>query len=389
MNPAAAKIAREIAARPQQRLTFAEFMDLALYDPECGYYSSGRVAIGGAGGDFFTSASLGPDFGELLAEQFAQLWELLGTPEPFTLLEMGAGTGALAADILGYSQRQLPAFFAALHYTIVERSPMLRQRQQERLAPWCQACEIRWLDWSEIAADSLLGCAFANELIDALPVHLVEVVGDRLQEIYVACREDQFVEVRDALSTPELAAYFPEFGLDIPGATYPQGYRTEVNLAARRWLATVASKLQRGYLLTIDYGYPAAKYYHPQRSRGTLQCYSRHRRHSDPYTTVGECDITAHINFTDLERYGAPLGLEPVGFTQQGLFLMALGLGDRLANLAATCADPGELLRRRDALHQAIDPSGLGNFGVLLQGKNLPAASREALPRGWQEPPWP
>ena len=389
MTPTETKITRAIAARPERRLTFAEFMEIALYDPECGYYSSGRVAIGGAGGDFFTSASLGPDLGELLAAQFAQFWELLGAPQPFTLLEMGAGTGALAEDILRYSQSQFPAFFAALRYAIVEKSPILRDRQQERLAPWHESRALVWQDWSEISNDSLVGCAFANELVDALPVHLVEVASGRLQEIYVARQDDRFIEVRDELSTPELARYFQDLDLDFPSAAHPEGYRTEVNLAARAWLETVASKLQRGYLLSIDYGYPAAKYYHPQRSQGTLQCYYQHRRSNNPYEAPGERDITARVNFTDLELYGQRLGLKRLGFTQQGLFLMALGLGDRLANLAATCGDPGTLFRRRDALHQLIDPMGLGGFGVLLQGKNLPPDQATTIPRGFCEPGWP
>ncbi|MEO0949379.1 MAG: SAM-dependent methyltransferase, partial [Cyanobacteria bacterium J06641_5] len=223
-------------------------------------------------------------------------------------------------------------------------------------------------------------------LVDALPVHLVELVGDRLQEIYVAYRGDNFVEIRDEPSTPKLAEYFSDLGIELPGAAYPEGYRTEVNLAARTWLETVDRKLQQGYLLTIDYGYPAAKYYHPQRYQGTLQCYYQHRRHNDPYLAVGEQDLTAHVNFTDLELQGNRLGLTHLGFTRQGLFLMALGLGDRLATLAQTCKNPAELFQRRDALHQLIDPMGLGGFGVLLQGKNLTLNPAECLPRGFVEP---
>ncbi len=386
MTPAAAKIAREIATRPQQRLTFAEFMALALYDRECGYYATGRAAIGGAGGDFFTSASLGPDLGELLAVQFAQLWEILGAPQPFTLLEMGAGTGALAADILRYCQQVYPELYGALEYRIVEKSPVLGARQQEALAPWRAAHKITWTDWPEIAAGSLVGCAFSNELIDALPVHLIEVSSGCLQEIYVTCRDDTFVEIRDEPSTPELATYWQPFGLDLLGGAYPEGYRSEVNLAARTWLATVASKLRQGYLLSIDYGYPAAKYYHPQRARGTLQCYWQHRRHDDPYKAPGEQDITAHVNFTDLEYWGNRVGLDRLGFTQQGLFLMALGLGDRWASLTQACPDPATLLGRRDALHQLVEPTGLGGFGTLLQGKNLTPAQQAVIPQGFCEP---
>ena len=378
-------IINAIASHPQQRATFAEFMELALYHPECGYYSAGNVAIGGEGGDFFTSASLGADLGELLAEQFVEFWEILGKPRPFTLLEMGAGTGAIAGDILHHCQQDHADFFASLEYIIVEKSAALQARQQEHLAPWRDE-KITWKNWPEIADNSILGCAFSNELVDALPVHLVELVGDRLQEIYVTYQDGRFVELRGELSTPALTEYFQAFGIEFPSVAYPEGYRTEVNLAAYGWLATVARKLQQGYLLTIDYGYSAAKYYHPQRHQGTLQCHDRHRRHADPYLAVGAQDITAHVNFTALELHGDRLGLNRLGFTRQGLFLMALGLGDRLATLAQDCKNPAELFRRRDALHQLIDPMGLGGFGVLLQGKKLTAKQLERLPRGFIEP---
>jgi SAM-dependent MidA family methyltransferase len=148
-----------------------------------------------------------------------------------------------------------------------------------------------------------------------------------------------------------------------------------VNLVALDWIATVAEKLDRGYVLTIDYGYPAQRYYQPSRSQGTLQCYYQHSHHNDPYIYVGDQDITAHVDFTALQRYGEQCGLETVGFTQQGLFLMALGLGERFTQLTQTEATSSEdlhdRLRHRDALHQLINPMGLGGFGVLIQSRGF------------------
>ncbi len=162
---------------------------------------------------------------------------------------------------------------------------------------------------------------------------------------------------------------------------YPECYRTEVNLAALDWIETVAKRLRRGFLLTIDYGYSAERYYLPSRHQGTLQCYYRHRYHDDPYVYIGHQDITAHANFTALERQGELCGLRKLGFTQQGLFLMALGLGDRIAALSsrhdprgqaiAQAQDVMTIMQRREVLHQLINPSGLGGFGVLVQSKGL------------------
>ena len=173
---------------------------------------------------------------------------------------------------------------------------------------------------------------------------------------------------------------------------YPEGYRTEVNLAALDWLETVSDRLQRGYVVTIDYGYPASRYYAPARSQGTLQCYYQHQHHGDPYIHVGQQDLTAHVNFTALERQGDRCGLQNLGFTQQGLFLMALGLGDRLTALSAggstiaTADDISRIFQRREVLHSLMDPMGLGNFGVLVQSKGLSDAEQERSLKGLQQP---
>jgi len=391
-----AAIAHHITTSPQQRITFAQFMDMALYHPEHGYYSSDAVKIGFQGGDFFTSPNLTADFGELLAEQFLQMWEILGRPVPFSLVEMGAGQGLLALHILKYYQLQYPDFFTALEYVIVEKSPTLRQEQQQRL----QDLPVRWCNLEDIPSNAIAGCFFSNELIDAFPVHQFTLESGELREIYVTTQGDEedaesgrrgdaensftasprpnvpvsstpFIEVTAEPSTPQLAEYFDLVGIDLTSGAYPDGYRSEINLAALSWLSIVADRLQRGYVLTIDYGYPATRYYNPRRSQGTLQCYYQHRFHDNPYINIGQQDITAHVDFTALERWGDRCGLENVGFIQQGLFLMALGLGERIAAISYQKQPLSQLLQRRQALHQLLDPTGLGGFGVLIQSKNL------------------
>jgi SAM-dependent MidA family methyltransferase len=374
---------------PQGQIAFAEFMDLALYDAAGGYYAT-QVAAVGPQGDFVTSPHLSRDFGELLAVQLAELWHHLGQPEPFTLVEMGAGQGIMAADVLAYLQTQVQDCFAVLDYRIVEKSPVLRHIQRKRLEPW--ADRVTWCDWADLATDSVTGCCFSNELVDALPVHQVVLTETGLQEIYVTLDDDSdtLKEVIGPLSTPRIAEYFDLVGVDWAKG-YPLGYRTEAHLAALDWIATVARVLHRGYLLTIDYGYPAERYYNPHRAQGTLQCYYQHAHHNDPYRYLGHQDITAHVNFTALERQGERCGLKALGLIQQAMFLMALGLGDRLADLAKIQAtDPAivnQAIQRRDQIHQLMNPMGLGNFWVLLQGKNLsPEVAAQPL-RGFTIPP--
>lgn len=385
-----------IAKSPERRITFAEYMDLVLYHPQHGYYATNAANIG-AQGDFFTSPHLGTDFGELLAEQFVQMWEILERPVLFTLLEIGAGQGFLAADILEYLYQQYPDFFDALEYAIVERSTVLRKQQQQRLQKF--ADRLRWLTLEEIPTGSIAGCCFSNELVDALPVHQFVIEKGQLREIYVTTPAEEqrsrgaapvasFMEVIGEPSTSRLAEYFDLVKIDLSSKAYPDGYRNEINLAALDWLGVVAKLLQRGYLLTIDYGYPSERYYSPVRQQGTLQCYYRHLHHDNPYINVGRQDITAHVNFTALEVWGERCGLDKVGFTQQGLFLMALGLGERIFALSTSGEAIVEaqgithLLRRREALHQLIDSLGLGGFGILVQSKGLTEAESSCPLKG-------
>ncbi|MEG3935414.1 MULTISPECIES: class I SAM-dependent methyltransferase [unclassified Microcoleus] len=394
-----ALIGERIAATPQQRITFAEYMDLALYHPQHGYYNSDRPSIGKQG-DFITSSHWGADFSEVLADQFVEMWEFLVSgaleedrPFNFAIVEMGAGRGNFAENVLQYLQRQHPDFFHILEYIIIEVSPGLQAEQRQTLADI--KC-VKWCNWDEIVNNSIVGCFFSNELVDALPVHQFILEEGQVREIYVAAEtpkneqeEIKFVEVVGEVSTPKIAEYLDLVGIDLSASAYGDGYRSEVNLAALDWMSTVAKKLQRGYLLTIDYGHPAHRYYNPRRREGTLQCYYRHRYHSNPYINVGRQDLTAHVNFTALERQGELCGLDVVGFTQQALFLMALGLGDRIASLSTNHAevlDVATFLRRREALHQLIDPMGLGGFGVLVQSKGLREEEKGRILKGLMVP---
>jgi SAM-dependent MidA family methyltransferase len=432
-----------IQSHPDRRISFAQFMDWALYDPESGYYSRGAAI--GKRGDFLTASHYGPWFAELLARQAAELWQILGKPSSFDWVEMGAGQGRFAADFLRYCQGHEPEFFNALQYKIIERSAGLIRQQRAIIDRAGQAInldlnpKITWLTWEQIPDQSLIGCCFSNELIDAFAVHLVEYRSGQWQEVTLHLDptwgtanwgepvQSQRVQVQPDSQPTErdryqdlgwsIGGFDPEFDEPAPVShpqpapplienlaplsleltdhlatlpltidTYPEGYRTEVNLAARTWLTTVATKLQRGYVLTIDYGYDAPRYYQPSRRQGTLQCYSQHRVHADPYFQIGEQDLTAHVDFTAIEAWGQDLGLDRQARIPQGPFLMNLGLGDRLTALAAGSAEQlQQLLQQRDALHQLINPLGLGRFEVLLQTKGLtPTESSQQL-TGWQQ----
>ncbi|MBF2014914.1 MAG: class I SAM-dependent methyltransferase [Rivularia sp. T60_A2020_040] len=378
------EITNRITKSPQQRITFAEYMELALYHPEYGYYSQNAANLGKEG-DFFTSVHLGADFGEMLAIQFFQMWEILGKPEHFSLIEMGAGQGHLASDIISYIKEEYPDFLKALKYIIVEKSPGLKNIQQQRLKEF----EISWCNLEEIPNNSVIGCFFSNELIDAFPVHQFILENGEFREIYVTIKAEQetgdlFTEIADKPSTPELVNYLKLLEIDIN--KYPSGYRSEINLAALEWLGVIANRLQRGYMLTIDYGYTQNRYYNPRRDKGTLQCYTRHHRHNDPYINIGKQDITAHVDFTALEKNGDRTNLQKVGLTQQGLFLMALGLGERVATLSQSKQPLSSILQRRDSLHQLLDPLGLGGFHVLVQAKGLQTTEISQQLQGFIQP---
>ena len=330
--------------REKGRITFAEFMSMVLYDPDHGYYTSEREIIG-TSGDFLTSPAMHPAFGAMVARWLAARWHEMGSPDPFCVVEMGAGKGLLAAGILAYMRESIPDIYTALRYLIIEKGR--KWTADERLSAVAEDKIEVFDSLAHIDADSIVGCFISNELIDAFPVHQVTVEGGRLRELYVTAEDGKFVEETGDPSTPEIPAYFERLCIVLP-----DGYRTEVNLRAPDWMREVGSKLHGGYVLTIDYGYTAEEYYSPKRRRGTLLCYYRHTYSEDPYVRVGLQDITAHVDFTSLINAGREAGLEPVKLTTQREFLLEQGIQERF---------------KGRAVMSLLDPQGMGGFKVLVQ----------------------
>lgn len=299
------------------RIDFAQFMQLALYAPGLGYYTAGAHKFGEAG-DFVTAPEISPLFSQCVARQCQQVIEALGTAD---ILEFGAGSGVMAADILTELEclQALPG-----HYYILEISPELRARQRATLAQHVPQLLDR-VQWLDTLPNSFTGVVLANEVLDAMPVHRVCINKGVLKEQFVSVEQGEFCWVADAPSTEGLEAQLPLSDL-------PDGYCTEVNLAAPAWVASVSHMLVAGAILAIDYGYPRSEYYHPQRHAGTLLCHYRHRAHADPFVYPGLQDITAHVDFSAIAHAADSAGLEVAGFTTQAHFLMACGLDRVIAN---------------------------------------------------------
>jgi SAM-dependent MidA family methyltransferase len=338
-------------------LPFRDFMQLALYHPTLGYYTSRRYVIGRSA-DYVTSPELTPLFGAMLGRQLREMWERLDRPQSFDAVEAGPGTGILARDVLAWAARSAPDFAAALRYTLVETSPTLAERQRATLAAEGFEAESR-----DSLPSGVTGCIFSNELLDAMPVHRVAVEDGALREVYVTRDGDGFAEeLRDPHR--DVTAYFEALSL-LPG----EGCRAEVNVEAPRWIASAAAALDRGYLLTFDYGYASDDLYAGWREDGTLLCFYRHNPSADPYARIGRQDITSHVDFTTIRRSGEDAGLQTLGLTTQALFLTALGIGEALQPPTGGRPDMEEFFARRRAVTDLIDPGGLGRVKVLVQAK--------------------
>jgi SAM-dependent MidA family methyltransferase len=291
------------------------------------------------------------------------MWELLGQGA-FTVAEQGAGEGHLALDILDAVREEAPDFYAQLRYQLVEISPDNRARQAQQLAG--HRARIGWCTLEELAG--MQGCLLSNELADAFPVHVVEKHAGELKEVYVVAAGDGFVEELRPLSTPAIAEHFRWLGV-----APVEGNRAEVNLQAVHWMQAAGRLLERGFVLTVDYGYPAAELYAPWRRNGTLMCYHRHSSGENPYRHVGCQDITTHVDFSALQRAGEEVGLSPLWFGEQYRFLLALGFVEALIELQAREPDEKNARALRLTLKNLILPDGgMGEtFKVLVQGKGV------------------
>ena len=336
-------------------ITFAEFMEVALYHPGEGYYTSGERV--GATGDFYTSPSVHPAFGALLAVQLFQMWEILGHPSPFTVAESGAGNGLLCRDIVAAASGLPNGFGRSLRYVCLD----LRSET---------GCECGLPDVSRLAATGLplrglVGCVLSNELLDAMPVHQVTVEQGRLQEIYVVQDGEKLTTQAGAPSTPLLAQR-----LDGLGVKLAEGQTAEVNLALGGWVAAAAQALERGFVLTVDYGRPAEELYSPtDRFRGTLTTFHHHLQTDRPLEQIGQQDMSAQVDFTSLARVGQQAGLDFLGYDSQGSFLHHLGLGQ--LQRRPSIGPPRRAQSARVGMRELAKPGGLGDFKVMAQGKGV------------------
>jgi SAM-dependent MidA family methyltransferase len=350
-------------------MTFARFMELALYDPAAGYYTASRGDASepgpGRSGDFLTAPEGHPIFGWTVARHLESVWDALDQPDRFVVREHGAGTGALAAGVLDGLRRSGSSLLAALRYQAVEASAGRLEALRERLAG------LGLADWLEpFDARPEAGAIVANELLDALPVHRIEGGPDgAIRERFVVLDPDGALTTGlGDPSTPALAAR-----LEAEGVRLQPGQAGEICLALDGWVAGAARTLERGEVLLIDYGYEAAELYRPDRG-STLRAYHRHRVHADALVAIGRQDVTAHVDLTAVERAAALADLVPLGRTTQARFLDALGAGELLVGLQTEPGiDLGRYLEARAALVRMLDPRATGAFAVLAFGKGIAA----------------
>jgi len=294
-------------------IPFDEFMEMALYYPELGYYTKPDAKIGRQG-DFFTASHLGSVFGFFLARQIEIFYQKLNCPKNFTVTEIGPGMGFLAKDILDNIDSS-----ASIKYNLVEINPAFKKVQRERLKE--HEDKIFWYSSIE-QLESFSGLIICNEVFDALPVRIFEVNDSgQIMEVYVDIGEqEQLIEIFLPCRTDTLE-YLQEFA---PWVLKMKKYRSEVNLAMKSLIESLSKKLKKGYILIFDYGYTSEEYYHPDRNKGTLLCYYKHNINENPYINIGHQDMTAHVNFTAVEKLATMAGLKFEGYFSQGSYLISL-----------------------------------------------------------------
>lgn len=369
-SPAAAQHSERLIALIRQDIdahegwiSFARYMELALYAPGLGYYTAGAHKFGEAG-DFITAPELSPLFGRTLARQVC---EIMASSAPH-IMELGAGSGKLAADML--CELEIIGLTPD-SYCILEVSADLRARQQTLLQQRLPHLFSR-IHWLDALPDSFSGAIVANEVLDALPVHLVHWQDSAMNEIGVTWSESGFVWQERVITNAELLQAAQQINV-------PDDYSSEICLAARGLINSLASRLTQGAMIFIDYGFGAREYYHPQRTTGTLMCHYRHRAHDDVFFLPGLQDITAHVNFTDIAEVGIDAGLELLGYTNQAFFLINNKITDLLNETSPD--NLLEYLPLSAQLQKLTSPAEMGElFKVIALGKNLGLNDDEANP---------
>ncbi|HOY71362.1 MAG TPA: SAM-dependent methyltransferase [Methylotenera sp.] len=374
-SPEAQKHSNALIARIKKRiadagdwLSFFDFMQMALYEPALGYYSGGAKKFG-LGGDFVTAPEISPLFAHTLARQVAQGLAMASSQNAQAdILELGAGTGKLAADLLLELQAlaQLPT-----HYFILEVSDHLRKIQFETIKKYLPEGLVQRVQWINILPQTFTGVMLGNEVLDAVPTHIVITQTDGIYERGVAVVQEKLVwqdrhlEENSSLYARHLLETASKLNL-------PNDYVTEINLAARGLIASLANILQQGVILMIDYGFAAREYYHPQRNQGTLMCHYQHYAHTDSLINIGLQDITAHVNFTEIAEIGLANGLTLSGFCSQAQFLMNCGVLDLLSQVSPT--DMARYAPIAAAAQKLLSPAEMGDlFKVIALTKTMDA----------------
>lgn len=357
-------LGREIAAGGNW-LSFARFMEIALYAPLLGYYAGGSRKFGAAG-DFVTAPEMTPLFASALAVQAA---EFLRASAP-CIVEVGAGSGRLAGDLLSALDRDgtLPD-----DYAILELSGELAARQHSYLAATLPSHLARRVRWLTTLPEDFSGLVIANEVLDAMPVHVLRWEREGVFERGVTSDAEGRLLWAERAAEGRLLAAASALAERHP---LPDGYVSELGLAAPAWVAAWGEKLRRGALLLIDYGFPAHEFYHPQRTGGTLMCHHRHQAHTDPLIHIGLQDITAHVDFTAVADAAHEAGFAVAGYTAQAAFLMNCGILERLAELPESSVDT---FRAKAAVQKLLSPAEMGElFKVIALTKGIPAAQVKA-----------
>lgn len=340
-------------------------MQTCLYSPNGGFYSGrdGRINA-----HFGTSSTSHPAFGVLIARQLEQMWDLLGCPPVFHLVEVGSGDGSLARAIVEACQRSHPQFAAALRCVAADYRPHLAATP-DRATPSSPGAILPVqpvMSEGLRAFRNITGCILSNELIDNFPVHRFAIQDGRVREVYVEASGDNLVEALGEPSTPRI-----EERLNALGITLPDGYRGEVSLAIEGWTGEIARALDRGFVLTIDYGELALDLYSPDNAGGTLVCYRQHVAGNDPYLHVGEQDITSLVDFTSLMKSGERRGLTTVGYTSQREFLANLGFHSIVDGIETPGMSAARAELNRIAMMTLVNPDEYGDFKVLAQAKGI------------------
>jgi SAM-dependent MidA family methyltransferase len=363
------KIEQEI--RESGPIPFSQYMELCLYHPELGYYSRNAERFGKAG-DFYTSSDVHAVFGRLMARQFEEMWRILGSPPQIEILELGPGRGLFAQDVMDWSEKRFPEFFRSLHYSLVESSPVLRQRLQATLSRGFQSGKVSLVTQTMLPQPQQLKVpviVFANEFFDALPVEVLSSQG----ELHISEKDGQLFETWHPASA-EAMEFVDRYSV------HPEaGERIEAPLIAQRYMSKIASAIRHGFIVAIDYGYTQGEQL-AGRYRGTIAAYRQHSVSANPYEAPGEQDITAHVNFTALAAAVEKQGMHAQPLLTQSQLLLGIGECNQFADAFEECRLPQERAKVALQLKHLVTPTGMGEtFQVLIASKGLNAETVAGL----------